>query len=227
MSQQLTFDLPSEPALGLGDFFISPSNAAAVEAIQSWHDWPQGKMVLVGPEGSGKTHLAHVWSAICGARIVAAGKIGDQVAELAQGPALVVEDADLICGDTAAEQALFHLHNLALAEGASLLVTASKPPAQWDLSLPDLKSRMQGTAMVSLTAPDDVLLTAILAKLFADRQLSVGPDVLPYLLARMERSFAGLRRLVEALDQAALREKRGITKRLAGEVLDKLGAGGA
>ena len=112
MSEQLTFDLPARPALGRGDFFVSPGNAAAVEAIQSWHDWPNGKLVLVGPVGSGKTHLSHVWAAMVQARIIAAQDLQSvDIAGAARG-AIVVEDADQIAGNPKAEEALFHLHNL-------------------------------------------------------------------------------------------------------------------
>ncbi|MEL7114690.1 MAG: DnaA/Hda family protein [Pseudomonadota bacterium] len=223
MSSQLTFDLPNETALGRGDFYVSPANAAAVEAIQSWHDWPQGKLILVGPEGAGKTHLAHVWATMVAGQIVRAADVSGQVETLAHQP-VVVEDADGIAGDRAAEEALFHLHNLALADGVPVLITAAKPPARWGLRLPDLASRMQGSALVSLAAPDEPLLTALLVKLFADRQLTLEADVLGYLVPRMERSFAAAGQLVAAIDQAALVRHRRITKRLAGEVLDKLGA---
>jgi len=219
MARQLTFDLPGQPALGRGDFFVSPGNAAAVEAVQGWHDWPQGKLVLVGPQGAGKTHLAHVWAAICDARIVAAGDLaGADVAALAGGP-VAVEDADGLAGDAAGEEALFHLHNMVLAQGQPLLITAQTPPARWGLTLPDLASRMQGSALVSLAAPDDALLAAVLVKLFSDRQIAVEPGVIGYLTDRMERSFAEAGRLVEALDRAALSEKRRITKVLARQVL--------
>lgn len=224
MSEQLTFDLPSEPALGRGDFFVSPSNHAAVEAVQTWHEWPQGKMLLIGPAGSGKTHLAHVWAAITGARIVAAEHVtAGRVEELAAHP-IAVEDAHRIAGVRAAEEALFHLHNLALAERQPLLLTARAPAARWGLGLPDLESRMQGSAMVSLSGPDDMLLGALLVKLFADRQLTPETKVIDYILSRMERSFEGAGRLVAALDRAALSQKRAITVPLATEVLDKMGA---
>lgn len=223
MPEQLTFDLPSEPALGRGDFFVSPGNAAAVDTIQTWHDWPQGKLVLVGPQGAGKTHLAHVWAELADARIVAARNLAaTRVDELASGP-VAVEDADGIAGDAAAEEALFHLHNLALEQGQPLLITAARAPARWGLALPDLVSRMQGSAMVTLATPDDALLSAVLVKLFADRQVAIEPAIVTYLVSHMERSFARAGRLVQALDQAALARRRPITRALAGEVLDKLG----
>ena len=221
MSEQLTFDLPSQPALGRGDFFVSPGNEAAVEAIQSWHDWPQGKMILVGPQGSGKTHLTHVWAAMTGAQIVNAGDVAGQVEALASG-AVAVEDADQIAGDRGAEEALFHLHNLVLAQGAALMITANAPPIRWGLELPDLASRMQGSAMVSLAPPDDALMAMVLVKLFNDRQIAIDADLVPYLMTRMDRSFAAAGQLVGALDQAALTQKRRITKALAAPVLDKL-----
>lgn len=223
MAEQLTFHLPTQPALEREDFFVSPGNAAAVASIQGWQDWPQGKLVLVGPEDAGKSHLVHVWAALSGAQIVAAQDLaGAEIAELAGG-AVAVEDADLIAGDAAAEEALFHLHNLALAQGQPLLITAQRPPARWQLQLPDLASRMQGSAMVTLAPPDDALLAAVLVKLFNDRQVTVDAALINYLVSRMERSFAKAGQLVAALDQAALAGKSKITPRLAGKVLDNMG----
>ena len=223
MPEQLTFDLPAEPALGRGDFFVSPGNAAAVETIHAWPDWPQGKLVLVGPPGAGKTHLAHVWATLTGARIVDGRNLVEtEVDSLADGP-IAVEHCDSIAGAAAQEQALFHLHNLVLARGHRLLLTAAVPPARWRLTLPDLSSRVQGSAMATLGPPDDALLAAVLVKLFADRQIMIEPTVIAYLLSRMERSFAGAGRLVQELDLAALAQRRRITRALASEVLDKSG----
>ncbi|MDF1707445.1 MAG: DnaA/Hda family protein [Paracoccaceae bacterium] len=220
MHRQLSFDLPVRAALGREDFFVAPANAMAVALIEGWRDWPGRKLVLEGPKGAGKTHLAHVWAQAAGARIVKARALaGADIPDLASGP-VAVEDVPLIAGDTAAENALFHLHNLTLAEGHSLLLTADRPAAHWGLTLPDLASRMQGTQATRLEAPDDRLLTALLAKLFADRQLIPTPDTIPYLVTRMDRSFDSARQLVAALDAAALAQGRPINRKLAADVME-------
>ncbi|MHC0053881.1 P-loop NTPase family protein [Actibacterium sp. D379-3] len=221
MSKQLTFDLPLRPARGRGDFFVSPANALAVALVEDWQAWPAHKLMLVGPEGAGKTHLAHVWAGLTGAEILSAADLaGADIAALAASRAVVVEDADRIGGDAAAEETLFHLHNLLLAEGGTLLLTARAAPNLWPLTLPDLRSRMEATATATLDAPDDALLAALLVKLFADRQLQVPARLIPYLLGRMERSFAAAQALVAALDQQALATGRKISEKLAAEVLD-------
>ena len=229
MPKQLSFDLPVRPALGREDFFVSPANAVAVATVEDWQRWPGGKLVLAGPAGSGKTHLAHVWASAAGAQVLEAGELPHlDIATIASGGArLAVEDADTIAGDPAAEEALFHLYNLTLAEGGALLLTGATPPRHWPLTLPDLASRMLGASMVRLAPPDDALLNAVLLKLFADRQLAVTPDLVDYVVARMERSLDGARQLVAALDRAALAERRPITKRLAGRILDNPDAGAA
>lgn len=220
MHRQLSFDLPVRAALGREDFFVAPANAMAVALIEGWRDWPGRKLVLEGPKGAGKTHLAHVWAQAAGARIVKARALAEaDIPDLASGP-VAVEDVPLIAGDTAAENALFHLHNLTLAEGHSLLLTADRPAAHWGLTLPDLASRMQGTQATRLEAPDDRLLTALLAKLFADRQLIPTPDTIPYLVTRMDRSFDSARQLVAALDAAALAQGRPINRKLAADVME-------
>ncbi|MFD1160027.1 P-loop NTPase family protein [Roseovarius aestuarii] len=222
MAQQLSFDLPVRQALGREDFFVSPANAAAVGMIEGWQGWAARKLVLTGPAGSGKTHLVHVWAALSDAKIVAAQALSEaDIPALASGN-IAVEDAQTLAGDRDAEEALFHLHNLALAEGHALLITASKPAQHWGVHLPDLTSRMQGTAMVALEAPDDTLLTAVLMKLFADRQIFPAPETIPYLIPRMPRSFAAARAVVTALDEAALEHGRPINRTLARQVLDKL-----
>jgi len=222
LADQLTFVLPSQPALERGDYFISSSNAAVVDVIQTWHDWPQGKLVLVGPAGSGKTHLAHVWAALTGAAIVPAAGLAQAPVELLADGALAVEDVECIAGDAAAEQALFHLHNLALANGRPLLLSAATPPMRWGLRLPDLASRMQGTAIATVQPPDDALLAAVLVKQFGDRQLLVGPKVIDWLTRNMDRSFAAAAQIVAALDAASLAQSRAVTQPLAASVLDKL-----
>lgn len=224
MIRQLAFDLPVRVALGREDFFVSPSNALAVAAVGSWRDWPGGRMLLLGPAGSGKTHLAHVWAAEAAGRIIAAEALaGVDPTELTRVP-LAVEDADGVAGDDAAETALFHLHNIAAAHGRPLLLTASRPPRDWGLHLPDLLSRMQACPLARLDPPDDALLSAMLVKLFSDRQITVAPTLIPYLVSRMDRSFAAAHALVAALDAQSLAEGRPITRQLAAPLLDREGA---
>jgi chromosomal replication initiation ATPase DnaA len=221
MAEQLSFDLQARAALGRDDFFVSSSNAFAVALIDAPQSWSNGKLLLVGPEGSGKTHLAHVWATQSGAQIISAADLTeDAVPNLAQAP-IVVEDADRIAGQRTIETALFHLHNLAQAEGQPMLITARSAPQRWPLTLPDLASRLQALQIARLDAPDDTLLTALLMKLFSDRQLNPAPDVIPFLAKRIDRSFAAAQQIVATLDKAALEAKRPLTRAFVSATLDK------
>ena len=227
---QLAFDLAHRPALGREAFFVAASNAMALAAIEDWRGWSGGRMLLVGPGGSGKTHLAHVFAAACRGAVVVSAKALADVPGLAALPGVAVEDAELIAGDRDAETALFHLHNLMLAEGGRLLVTAATPPRDWGLTLPDLHSRMQAAPLVRVEAPCDALLAAVLVKLFADRQIDVTPPLIRWLVPRIERSFAGAGAAVARLDAAALAQGQPVTRKLAvqviGQVLDSAAAAG-
>ncbi len=217
MIRQLAFDLPSTAAMTRADFFVSPSNAVALQVVEGWQSWPGRKLLLIGPEGSGKTHLARVWAGLADAVILDARTLADvDLAPLAGTP-VAVEDADHL--PPAAEAALFHLHNI-VTPGGALLLTAKAPPRDWGLALPDLISRMQAAPLARLEAPDDALLSAVLVKLFADRQVAVPPNLIPYLISRMPRSVGAARTLVTALDARSLAGARPITRALAGEVLD-------
>ncbi len=221
---QLVLDLPARPALGRDAFFVTPSNALALAQVDAWPDWPARRMAVVGPAGAGKTHLAHVWVARADAQVMAAAALpGLDLARFAPKSALAVEDVDrleTLGNDSAreAEEVLFHLCNH-LAGRGSLMVSGRSAPAFWPITLPDLASRLRTAGVARLEAPDDTLLAAVLVKLFADRQLAVAPDLIGYLLARMERSFAAAERTVAVLDRAGLARQRPITSRLAAEVL--------
>ncbi|MCL5778569.1 DnaA/Hda family protein [Limibaculum sp. FT325] len=224
-ARQIPLDLPPRPALGRGDFLVSPANADAVALIDAWRDWPGGRLALIGPASAGKSHLAHVWMAESGAAAVeAAALAAGAVPALAAGGAVVVEDADRLAGlpepaRRAAESALFHLLNLVAAEGGRVLVTGRTPPAGWAIVTPDLASRLHSFALARIAAPDDALLSSILVKLFADRQLPVAPEVVNYLVERIDRSFAAAERAVAGLDSLSLGQRRRITRRLAAEYL--------
>ena len=220
MTRQLTFDLPLQQAYRREDFFASPASAAGLAAVDGWRDWPGGKMLLVGPDGSGKSHLAHIWAAQVEAVLIDASDLAQaDLPGLAAAGAVCVKDAESLAGHPGAETALFHLHNMLLPAGC-LLITATTPPRDWGLALPDLQSRMQAAALTRLEPPDDALLSAVLIKLFADRQITVPPNLIGYLVSRMERSIAAARDMVAVLDARALAAARPVTRALAAEVLD-------
>ncbi|QXQ07922.1 chromosomal replication initiator DnaA [Sphingosinicellaceae bacterium] len=191
---QLPLPLAYREGVGEADYFVSDANADAVAWLDRWPDWPQPQTLLIGPPASGKSHLARLFAARTGATLS--------------------DDAE-----AADPEALFHAWNAATT-ARPLLILARKRPAEWGHGLPDLASRLAATPLLAIRDPDDRLLAAVLAKRFTDRGLRVAPEVAAYILARIERSFAGVAAAVEALDGAALEEGRGLTIPLARTVLE-------
>ncbi len=225
--RQLPLALEHRPALGRSDFLVSGSNADAVRMISAWRGWPGRRLALSGPDRAGKTHLAHVWMQETGADCIDAAALDDAAAgRLARHGFAIIEDVDRLAGHEArrrseAERALFHLWNLAAAEGGWLLLTGRTAPAHWQIALPDLASRLSALPHVRLAAPDDMLLSSLMVKLFADRQLHVQPDVISHLARRVERSCAAAEAAVAALDRLALARKRPVSRAM---VLELFGA---
>jgi chromosomal replication initiation ATPase DnaA len=213
--RQLALALDHTESFAREDFLSGPSNAAALALIDMWPGWPHPTVMLTGPEGSGKSHLAAIWAQAAGARITAARALEEALVPgaLATG-ALVVED---IADGAFDERALFHLLNLAREEGAFLLLTARTAPVR--SAIRDLGSRLKALPIVALAPPDDVLLRAVLVKLFADRQLAVDESLIGYVAMRIERSFAAARAVVARLDDEAMRQKRPLTRALAADVM--------
>lgn len=215
--RQLVLDLPLASALDIEDFFVSASNREAVELIERWPDWPHWAGVVVGPEGAGKSHLAHVWQKRAAALARSgAGLDETAVAAFEACPTLLVEDIDRGIGD---ERVFFHLLNLARERRGSILVTSRLAPGELPVTLPDLRSRLRALPLARIAPPDEALLKAVLIKLFADRQLAIEPHVVSYIALRIERSMAAANAVVEAIDRRALAMQRSVTRALAAAVL--------
>ena len=215
--RQLAFALPHAESLSRDNFMEGPANEAGLALIDSWPDWPNRIMLLVGPEGSGKSHLAAIWAEQAGARAIAARALtADGVPGALATGALVVEDLKPGQFD---ERAMFHLMNLARQDEAFVLVTARISPSAFEVELRDLRSRLRAVPTVSLLSPDDLLFRGLIVKFCADRQLSIDETVVSYLINRIERSYAAARQAVELLDAEALRRGRPVTRALAAELL--------
>ncbi len=214
--RQLVLALDHAVSFAREDFLPGPSNAAALKLIERWPDWPDRIMALIGPQGSGKSHLAAIWAIATGARVLAAKLLPDTdlPAAFATG-ALVVEDLE---PDGLDELALFHLLNLAREERASVLLTARAPLAAFPVTIRDLASRLRVLPVVTVKPPDDVLLRALIVKLAADRQLAVDEALVNYLANRIERSFAAAHAAIVRLDEEAMRQHRPVTRALAAEL---------
>jgi chromosomal replication initiation ATPase DnaA len=208
MPRQLRLPLQRDPSLRREDFVVSAANAEAVRLVDSWPAWPGGCLALVGPEGSGKTHLAHAWAARARATVPGGGQTA------AQGPVLI-EDADRF----ADAEALFHLINRAPVDGG-LLLTSRLRPVAWPAALPDLRSRLNALTVAELHEADDELLQQVILKLFRERNIRPSEDVLPYMLRRIERSVAAARDLVERIDEAADAEQRPVSRVLVRQILE-------
>src|ERR1700679_519868 len=215
--RQLAFALPHAESLTRDNFLEGPANAAGLALVDSWPDWPNRIMLLVGQEGSGKSHLATIWAEQAGARSTTAHALTAAAVPgaLATG-ALVIEDLKSSDFD---ERALFHLLNLAREDEASVFITAREPPSAFQVELRDLRSRLRALPTVLLLPPDDQLFRALIVKFCADRQMAVDETVVSYLANRIERSFVAARRAVELLDTEALRLGRPVTRALAAELL--------
>jgi chromosomal replication initiation ATPase DnaA len=214
---QLVLHLPHRPALGASDFLIGASNRVAADMIDLWPNWPQASVAVVAPPHAGKTHLGNVWRLRTGAARIEARTLreGDVPTAAAHG-AVLVEDLHAGIGD---ERALFHLLNSVRERKLSMLLTSRAPPGEIEAHLPDLRSRLRALPVVEIAPPDEVLLKAVLVKLFIDRQLAVEPGVIAYIGLRMERSMEAAATLVDAIDRAAMAAHRKVTRALAAEVL--------
>lgn len=215
--RQLVLDLPHRTAVGRDDFFVTSCNQEALAFIDRWPNWPSPLAVLCGPPGCGKSHLAAVWQEQAGATMLNQHDFRAAISEVSPTKCCFVVD---MAAGIADEEAFFHLFNRVAEHSGGILVTAPSPPARWKFNLADLESRLRAAPVLNIGQADDTLLEAVMVKLFADRQLRVEPDVIGFLLRRMDRSLGAARDLVAELDKAALAEHRTVSVPFARSILE-------
>jgi chromosomal replication initiation ATPase DnaA len=213
--QQIPLDLSHGARFSREDFISGRSNQAALAIIERWPGWAASTVILTGPQGCGKSHLAAIWQERAKAVKLEPGQAGLDAFDSGGRNALMEDIGAGMINDTA----LFHLLNRLSQSGGALLMTSRMLPSVWGVTLPDLASRLRAAAIAEISEPDDALLCAVIAKLFADRQLTVDANVVSFLVARMERSLAAAADIVEKLDRLSLERQTRITRALAAEVV--------
>ncbi|NLR95609.1 hypothetical protein HGP17_02010 [Rhizobium sp. P38BS-XIX] len=221
-AEQLALAFTHDSANGRDDLLVADPLSAAVKIVDSWPHWPSPVVILAGPVGSGKSHLASIWSERCGAAPIHP-IAGSNAAVTAASGAVIFEDVDRLGFD---DTELFHVINSVRENGTSLLMTSRLWPMSWPVTLPDLRSRLKAATVVEIGEPDEELLSQVIVKLFADRQLYIDDKLVLYIVNRMERSLNAAQLIVDRLDRLALGRGTRITRQLAAEVLNELGNSG-
>lgn len=214
---QQILNLTTPPAYDETDFFVSASNQIVFDTIQSWPQWPTHCLIVYGEQGSGKTHLAHIWAKRAEAKILTLKDLEDQnLDQLAKSsPNLVVEDIPLVFNPNI----LFHLYNAIKQANGYLMMTSLYCPKDWKVSLPDLLSRLRSANWLEIQTADEELLRAMMHKILADEQVLTSPHIIDYLLNHHDRSFSGLQEALHKINSFALATQRRITLPLVKEAL--------
>lgn len=226
--EQLLLDWPVREIFSEEEFLPSHSNEAAVRWVDGWPNWQRGGeafhcLIINGPDGCGKTHLAHVWKKLADARIVKVEDLRGLSFIKNEQKAYIIEDIDDKIIDKNTAELILHLYNWLKEHGGYLLLTAKSEPNKWKINLADLSSRLLASETVKITPPDDALLQAVIIKQFSDRQIILSAKVVGYIIKHADRSFSFIRRLVEQIDNTSMSEKKKITIPMVKRVLKSLG----
>jgi hypothetical protein len=176
------------------DYLVSEANLPVIRHFEHWSLWPVMATILTGPRKSGRSLLGRIFVA----------KIGGELIDNA-------EDAE--------EEAVFHAWNRAQERHRPLILIANAAPPIWAVRLPDLRSRLGATPVVRIEEPDDILVGQLIEKLCHARGLAAPPELIRYLVPRIERSYFGVHRTIDALDELAYAQRQRLTIPLARRAL--------
>jgi len=227
-SKQFTFNFLPKTYLGEEDFMVTSCNQNAYMAVKMWPNWQHFSLNIFGPKSSGKSHLAHIWVESIQASlprpiqipILSSHSINmknlNKITN--EHPYLVIEDLD----SNINEEAFFHLYNNYNVPGRFILFTSELPPSKLSLKLPDLRSRLNIIPTIEINQPDDEMLTALIAKLFNDRQIIINQEILDYILKYSERSFDYITKLIAEIDEISWIYKRAVSIPIVKEAIENL-----
>ena len=210
---QLPLMLSYRKAFGRSDFMVAPCNKEAISWIDKWPNWPVPAVLIYGESGSGKTHLASIFSEY---RLEAKDLTKDFIPYFQKK--IVVENLE----ELSSEEALFHLFNFVRDMGGYLLLTARAIP---EFKLVDLKTRIQSVPKAAIFMPDEAFVNEVLMHAFAERHILVEEYVLAYAMTHMARSFRAIQNLIQTADELSLAEGRKITIPVIKETLNRMEKG--
>ncbi|MFT3726465.1 MAG: hypothetical protein QM759_01370 [Terricaulis sp.] len=198
---------------------VTEANRDAARLVTDWRAWPGGALALVGPAGSGKTHLALAWVVEVGARQVSPAATPDDAAAIFRdaGGKLFIDDADA----GADEAMLWRLLDLAKAEGGAVLLAASRAPSMWPASIPDLRSRLASLAVARLQEPDEALMEVVLRRICREQFIHLSDDAARYLARRLPRTFAAARQIAAELDANLVKGAKSVSRPVAQKALER------
>lgn len=226
--KQTAFSFYTETKMSSSDYMVSACNQEAFSYVNSWPDWPESGLVIYGPKGCGKTHLAHLF-----AEKVNEGRIKTLQIPLYESKQIKMNNIEKICNSSDViiienleknvdQEALFHLFNSFNKKGKYMLWTSDVAPARLNLSLQDLQSRLEMLTAIEIKEPDDIMLRALIVKLFNDRQIMISPEILEYIITNTERSFSYVENLVKEIDEISLAYKSTVNYKIVKEALENL-----
>jgi chromosomal replication initiation ATPase DnaA len=198
---------------------VTDANRDAARLIMDWRAWPSGALALVGPRGSGKTHLALAWALEAGARQVSPRAASEDAAAIFReaGGRILIDEADR----GANEGALWRVLDLAKSEGGAVLLAGVEPPSAWDCASPDLRSRLAAMAVARLKEPDEALMEVVLRRLCREQFIHLSDDAARYLARRLPRTFAAAYSLAAALDADLAKGAKPVAVPAARRALEK------
>lgn len=204
---------------------VTEANRDAAQLLTDWRAWPNGALALIGPAGAGKTHLALAWALETGARQVSPTASADDAAAIFQEAAgrLFIDDLER----ERDEAMLWRVLDLARARAGAVLLVAAAPPAEWQVAIPDLRSRLGALAMARLGEPDETLMEVVLRRICREQFIHLSDDAARYLARRLPRTYAAARQMAAALDAGLTRGARPVSRKAAEKALEKAQAGWA
>lgn len=215
IAQQLPLQLDWPEDYSANAFVCGAANQVAYDMVMRWPDWPERTLAISGAAGAGKTHLAQVVAEKSGAVITPASKLEGLSWRTAKH--FIIEDGPPA---HAGETTLFHVINWVRECGGTLLLTGATPPAHWNTALQDCQSRLDSIMHAAIKLPDDALLEELLERHFNSKGMTLATSVARYIIARVERSFSGVKSCVWRIHHLSLVKQAPVTTKLVAQAMD-------
>lgn len=216
IKQQTILKFENNPSFKDSDYFVSECNRQAYDNLFKWPKWDSKLINLVGPKGSGKSHLLEIFSIKNNfLKVNSLAEIKKKLETIIKYDKLIMDDINQID-----EKVFFSILDNYISNNKFLIISTIDSLLTYKFKLADLKSRITLFHKYEIYQPNDKMIYFLIQKFLSDRQIKIKKDLITHIIKKIDRSYNRIMKFIDQIDRQSLSNNKKIDYKLINNILD-------